>query len=57
MISVSEWIELMKMLSDPNCVINSKAFETVRDDVEQCVIESHPCVGSVVQQSRGGARD
>lgn len=55
MISVSEWIELMQMLSDPNCVINSKDFETVRDDVERCVIESNPCVGLVVQQSRGGA--
>lgn len=57
MISVSEWIELMKMLSDPSCVINSKAFETVRNDVERCVIESHPCVGSFAQQSQGGASD
>lgn len=42
MISVSEWIELMKMLSDPNSVINAKEFEQVRIDVELWAMQFHP---------------
>lgn len=42
MISVSQWIEIMKMLSDPNSVINSHDFREVRSDVERLAIELHP---------------
>lgn len=55
MISVSEWIELMKMLGDPNSVINSKAFEKVREDVERFALECYPCAISVVKKLQGGA--
>lgn len=51
MISVSEWIELMKLLSDPNNEINAVEFESVRQDVERLAIQFHP---SVEQRMGGG---
>jgi len=53
-ISVSEWIELMKMLSDPNNVINSNGYEKVRDDVERFAMEFHPRGGSGTRMLQGG---
>ena len=56
MISVSEWIELMKMLSEPNCVINAKEFEQVRSDIERLAINSYPGCGSCTSQPQGETR-
>lgn len=56
MISVSEWIELMKMLSDQNNVINSKEFENVRDNVERFAMDLHPRGDSGARMLQGCVR-
>ena len=54
-VTFEQWIELMKVLSDPNGIIHHECFKDVRDDVVEYAVAHAPRLeytGNVVYELR-----